>query len=713
MTNKFLTATALAALLTACGSGSSSSNNNAGSGPDSPGNDTPTPTPTPDPVPDPTQPELVNPALVKPAVTFDPSTDTSVRDWADLGVTQFDIDLADMQMAHDAMTGDLPYFNENGEEVLLTCEELTNLYITRILRYNDNPQPNGGLSISGALMINPAALDIARSLDAKFEADLEAGNNRGFGSRYIHCMPILLKDNYDTFDHPSSSASPSMLGHQAGVDAPTVAGLRDAGGVILGKAQQDEFAYFTTGFSGRTILVTNPYNTQESPAGSSSGTGASIGARFAIGGTGSDTCQSIRHPSSVNGLVGIRPSVGTISRKGIFPLSHVRDMGGPMTKTVRDSALMLTAMVSIDAVDDPDTTLFPLESRPDTYLRALQNLDGPLPLTGMNIGLLTQLATNTAPSAGNTDQGILIQAAILKLETLGATVYQVELPDFVNRGGGGTHYDTNQYFAEFFRDGGTSSRRCMVSSLTTLQLQNRPDHHPSCILTQGIVESLRVGPRTAGLVGLSATGAINDTITDLELVRIAQQRDYTTAVMDGNLQAGVVVNVDPSVVNEESLEVNGMAATVRDVNGDEVDGVVLDALILSPGPSGGRTCDFGATTQMASTVVPVGVAPVAVGPDVPRGMEIFTRRFDESTGLKIAYAYESATIADRVAENDPYLLTPDIVPGPLTQIETIDEFNRRIQLALTAATSEDVESVLDLDAIRNVLSELTGNSDFD
>ena len=709
MMKNILSVAVLATLLSACGGDGSATTSQVDNDDNVPDNEPETSTP----VADATQPELVNPSLVKPVVTFDPSTDTSLRDWSSLGITQFDIELADMQMVHDAMTGELPYFNSAGEEVPLTCEALTGLYIDRILQYNDNPQPNGGLSISGALMINPAAMDIARSLDVKFAEDVEAGNNQGFAGRYIHCMPILLKDNYDTFDHPSTSASVSMLGHQAGVDAPTVAGLRDAGGVILGKAQQDEFAYFTTGFSGRTVLVTNPYNTQESPAGSSSGTGASIGARFAIGGTGSDTCQSIRHPSSVNGLVGIRPSVGTISRKGIFPLSHVRDIGGPMTKTVRDTALMLTAMVSIDEIDDPDTTLFPLESRPDTYLRALQNLNGDQPLAGKNIGLLKVLANNSTPDGGAGTQGVLIRAAVDKLEALGAKVYQVELPDFVNRGGGGTHYDTNQYFAEFFRDGGKSPRRCMASTLTTLQLQARPDHHPSCILTQGIVESLRVGPRTAGLVALSASGNIDDTITDVELVRIAQQRDYTTAVMDGNLQAGEVVNVAPSVVNEESLEVNGMAASVRDRDGNEVEGVKLDALVLSPGPSGGRTCDFGSTTQMASIVVPVGVAPVAIGPDTPRGMEIFTRRFDESTGLTIAYAYESASIAERVAAENPYLLTPDIEPALTRNVETIDEFNRRIQLALMAASSEQVEGVLDLEAVRRALSELTGNSRFD
>jgi len=273
----------------------------------------------------------------------------------------FELVEADMQMVHDTFAGR----TKMRDGSTLTCEALTKMYIERIFMYNDNPQPNGGLPISAVLAINPQALEIAKGLDAQYAAD------GGVADRYLHCMPVLLKDNYDTVDHPSTSASYSMLGHQAGVDAPSVAGLRKAGAVILGKAHQDEFAYFTTGFSGRTVLVTNPYNTQESSAGSSSGSGAALASNFAIGGTGSDTCQSIRHPSSVSGLVGIRPSIGVISRKGIFPLSHIRDTGGPMTRSVRDSALMLTAMASIDPVDDPDTTLFKAEDRPDTYLRFL------------------------------------------------------------------------------------------------------------------------------------------------------------------------------------------------------------------------------------------------------------------------------------------------------------------------------------------------------
>lgn len=584
-----------------------------------------------------------------------PFVDKSLREPAEF----FELVEADMQMVHDTFAGR----TQMRDGSTLTCEKLTQMYIDRIYAFNDNPQPSGGLPISAVLGINPNALAIARDLDAKYAAD------GGVGDRYLHCMPVLLKDNYDTFDHPSTSASPAMFGHTAGVDAPSVDGLRKAGAVILGKNHQDEFAYFTTGFSGRTVLVTNPYNTQESPAGSSSGSGAALAANFAIGGTGSDTCQSIRHPSSVNGLVGIRPSIGVISRKGIFPLSHIRDTGGPMTRSVRDSALMLTAMASIDPVDDPDTVLFPEAERPDTYLRFLdRDVHG---VKGKKIGLLRQLGTSTS-TAGTGQQGALIQAAAAKLTEMGAEVFEVTLPSFVNRGGGSTHFDTNRYFFEFIRDGGKSPRKCLSSAF----FEGNPDVTQACVGLDGILETLRTGPRTAGLVALSASGDPGGKPTEAQLANIELERDYVTMVMDGKLDALP----------------EGKLATVKTMDGTDVT-VRLDALLLSPGPTGGRTCDFGSTTQMGSIVVPVGFD---TGTGTPRGMEIFVRRFDEGTGLGIAFDFEQAT---------KHRAPPEMSPSPLYANQTIGEFNSRQQAALTKALNEAPENVpasVYLQALRDV-----------
>lgn len=594
----------------------------------------------------------------------------------------FDLVEADVQKVHQAFAGKYKLPNSTDK---LTCETLVTMYIDRIYRYNDNPQPNGGLPISAVLAINPKVLEQARALDALYKADA------GIGERYLHCIPVLLKDNYDTFDHASTSASPSMLGHLAGRDAPSVIGLRKAGAIILGKAQMDEFAYFTMGFSGRTVLVTNPYNTRESSAGSSSGTGAAIASNFALAGTGSDTCQSIRHPSSVNGLVGIRPSIGVVSRKGIFPLSHVRDTGGPMVRTVRDAALMLNAMSYFPTAaedpnfveDDPEVLLYKQAlkqqgdlSSPQGYLKYLDT--DKYGLKGRTIGLVRQLGSNTSPAGQGGAQGLLIEQAVKKMKDAGAQVYDVYLPDFTSRGAGSGHYDVNQYFKEFFRDGGKSPRRCLSSVLGAAQSQDL-----SCKGFDGILETLRVGPRTAGLVAVTATSSPTQKPTATEMQAIAAERDYTTRVMDGLVPN--TIRPLGSTSSTEALPVN----TVR-----------LDALVLSPGPDGGRTCDFGSTTQMGSIVVPVGFDS-SVG--VPRGMEIFVRRFDEGNGLGIAYDFEQRTKHRKPPSIEPSLFYQE-KPVNLT---TIGEFNSRVKAAMEVATNVPPEQPSQ-STLLSILEAITG-----
>lgn len=578
-----------------------------------------------------------------------PDTTVPSRDSADV----FVLEEADMLRVHRALAGEIPL--DDGST--LSCTSLVEMYIQRIFAINDHPQPTGGRPVRGVLHINPHARDIAAELD---EAYIRDG---GVGNRPLHCMPILLKDNYDTFDHPSSSGSYAMLGHQAGVDADSVAGLREAGAVILGKANQDEFAFFTTGFSARAIQVSNPYNTAESPAGSSSGTGAAIAANFAIGGTGSDTCQSIRHPSSVNGLVGIRPSLGVISQHGIYPLSHGRDTGGPMTRSVRDAALMLDAMARVDE-RDAKTLEFPRDARPQSYTAYLDRDEHGV--AGRNIGIARQIGSLQSP-AGSGAQGELIAAAVEQLETMGATIYDVFLPDFQNRGAGSAHWDMNDYFRQFESEGGTSPRRCVSSTFAT-----ETNDRGSCLGMDGVLETLRVGPRSAALYAAVAAGDPDQEATDEEEEAIVDERDYVTGIMDRLLDAD-----GESVIGPDGLPVR------------------LDAIILSPGPTGGRTCDFGSTTRMGSIVVPVGFDD-SVG--VPRGMEIFVRRFDEGTGIGIAYDYEQATQHRRA---------PVLESSPLTAETTLAEFNARQQQALMTATSAAPED-LPVETYLQALEELVG-----
>lgn len=567
---------------------------------------------------------------------------------------EFELVEATTETVHAALAGET--ILEDGST--LTCETLVTMYQERIFAYNNYAQPNGGLPIQGVLNLSTVALEQARELDALYEQD------SGIGDRYLHCMPVLLKDNYDTYDQPSTQGSYSMINHQAAVDADSVAGLREAGAVILGKANQDEFAFFTTGFSARAVQVSNPYNTQESPAGSSSGTGASLGANFALGGTGSDTCQSIRHPSSVNGLVGIRPSIGTISSHGIFPLNHARDTGGPMTRSVRDSALMLTAMAGVDP-RDPRTLDFPDIDRPDNYADYLDiDLHG---VTGKNLGVVRDLGGNTS-SVGTGQQGSHIDAAIAHLESLGANIYDVYLPDYSSISIGSSHYDMNEYFAQFDLEGGSSPRACVTDAVAQSSGPIAHGRSEVCISNTaatrgGIVETNRVGPRSAGLMALTASGDPDASPSAEDFQSVVDMRAYVTAQMD--------------VLHDAELNV------VLDENGDEIR---IDALLLSPGPTGGRTCDFGSTTQMGSIVVPVGydssVAGTAdtEGRGVPRGMEIFVRRFDEGPGLGIAYHYEQTT---------KFRAAPILSPDPSGGAGSVEAFNAQQEAAMAALTEAE------------------------
>ena len=583
---------------------------------------------------------------------------------------RFVLEEATVQSVHAAFRGET-VLDDN--DTVLTCETLVEMYQQRVIAYNNNPQPNGGLPIRGVLALSTTALDQAKDLDVLYDRD------GGIGDRPLHCMPVLLKDNYDTFDQPSTQGSYSMLGHRAGVDAASVAGLREHGALILGKANQDEFAFFTTGFSARAIQVSNPYNTQESPAGSSSGTGASLGANFALGGTGSDTCQSIRHPSSVNGLVGIRPSIGVISAHGIYPLNHARDTGGPMTRSVTDSALMLSAMASVDS-RDPRTEDFPSSSRPASYTEFLdRDAHG---LAGKNIGIVRDLGGN-ASAAGTGQQGTLIAAAADKMTELGATVYDFYLPDYASLSAGNTHYDMNEYWAQFDSEGG-SAARCALSDALATETHGRTAACLPNTSRNGIVESNRTGPRTAAFIALSAASNPDAAPTPEQLQAIVDMRDYVTAEMDELKDE----------VGEPVL--NGAGNPIR-----------IDALIFSPGPAGGRTCDFGSTTQMGSIVVPVGfdssVAGTAdtEGRGVPRGMEIFVRRFDEGTGLGIAYDYEQATL---------HRAPPIISPAVGSDNETVQQFNAA-QEALLIALTENPPEQCDAScatAAAAALAEITG-----
>ncbi|MGJ3247330.1 MAG: amidase family protein [Elainellaceae cyanobacterium] len=301
--------------------------------------------------------------------------------------------------------------NQAFESGALTSEQLVQLYLNRIAAYDQQ-----GPAINSLITVNPNAIALAQALDQERQTD---------GARSIlHGMPIILKDNYDTVDLPTSAGSITLKGSIPPDDAFVVQQLREAGAIILGKANMSEFAlsYGRLGYSSLGGLTLNPYRLSRNASGSSSGTAAAIAANFAVFGTGTDTAGSIRGPASVTGLVGIKPTLGLTSRDGIVPLTLSFDVGGPMARTVTDAAIALGFMTGID-LSDPRT----LESEGQFYTDYTQFLDANS-LDGVRIGIARDFL------GGNPEVDELTEQAIATLENLGATVVDVQFSETLQSG---------------------------------------------------------------------------------------------------------------------------------------------------------------------------------------------------------------------------------------------------------------------------------------
>lgn len=225
----------------------------------------------------------------------------------------------------------------------VTCVEIVRSYLNRIQAYDVN-----GPKINSIIATNSLALRQAAELDEAFSQTHELSGS-------LHCVPVVLKDNYNTVDMPTSGGVKALETSQSLEDAHAVKLLREAGAIMLAKANLSELAMSPaisdSSLGGQTL---NPYDLMRSPGGSSGGTGAAVAANFGLIGTGSDTGQSIRSPSSANSLVGIRPTRGLVSREGVIPLSPGQDEIGPITRTVEDAARALQVMVGYDR-NDPIT----------------------------------------------------------------------------------------------------------------------------------------------------------------------------------------------------------------------------------------------------------------------------------------------------------------------------------------------------------------------
>ena len=333
---------------------------------------------------------------------------------AQLGATEIKIE--------DATIADLNAAFKAGS---LTAVKLTEIYLARIAAYDKQ-----GPAINAVITLNPKALVEATALDA----ERKAGKVRG----PLHGIPIILKDNYDTYDLPTTAGSQMLAGSIPPDDAYVVKKLREAGAIILAKVNLSEFAggggsmsgatdpamikagTIPNGFSSMGLQTLNPHDLARGPSGSSGGTGAGIAAAFAQFGLGTDTGGSVRGPSSANGIVGLKPTHGLMSRDGIVPLALSFDTGGPMARSVYDIAVALSAMTGVDPAD-PATKKSKGKFEKD-YTKFLK--------TGSLKGARIGVARDYAKVDPETER--ILEETIVTLKKLGAVIVDpVKFPDYV------------------------------------------------------------------------------------------------------------------------------------------------------------------------------------------------------------------------------------------------------------------------------------------
>jgi len=284
----------------------------------------------------------------------------------------------------------------------LTSEKLVQLCLARIQAYDRQ-----GPSLRAVLTLNPKALDTARALDAERKAK---------GPRSpLHGIPIVLKDNYNTADLPTTGGSVLLEGSLPPEDAFVVKKLRAAGVIVLAKVNMSEFASgpARSSLGGQSL---NPHDLTRTPSGSSGGTGVAIAAAYAPLGMGTDTGGSIRGPSTSNGIVGLKPTYGLLSRNGIIPLSLTFDTGGPMARSVTDVAIALGVMTGVDAADVATAkSQGKFETDYTKYLKA----DA---LKGARIGIARDFL------GADPDVDWVIDASIEAMRKAGATLVDVRYP---------------------------------------------------------------------------------------------------------------------------------------------------------------------------------------------------------------------------------------------------------------------------------------------
>ena len=476
----------------------------------------------------------------------------------------------------------------------LTCVELVQGYLDRIEAYDQR-----GPRLNTIANVNPAALDEAALLD---EA-LASGGLSG----PLHCIPVLLKDQVETRDMPTTYGSALFADFVSSREATIVTRMKDAGALILAKTNMGEFAsrYVGSGFG----FIRNPYDPRRNPSGSSGGTGAGVAANLGMIGIGEDTGGSIRGPSAVHSLVGLRPTLPLVSRHGMMPANPTTDTMGPMTRTVMDAAILLDAIAGYDP-NDP-VTAHSVGHVPGSYGDGL-SADG---LDGARIGVIRDpmdQALDTG-SEGYRQARALVDAAVERLRALGAEVVDdVAIPGI---DGVSAIYSMNSHETEAATD----------AYLAEL------DDPPHATL-RGILLSGRVTPwRARGLAGSLGKTTRDPGYLAYMLARDQLRQDVYQVMADHDLDALAHTTFDhpPSLIAPD-VETNPTPAD---------DYGLGDNRLLSP------------VTGFPALTVPAGFTPDGL----PIGIEFLGRPFTEAMLMRFGYAFEQATGHRRPPESAPPL----------------------------------------------------------
>jgi amidase len=472
-----------------------------------------------------------------------------------------------------------------------------------------------GPKLNAVIEVNPDAGKIAAALDtAAIEArgarPARAGSGAsGHDDRPLFGVPILIKDNIDTADGMLTTAgSLALTGSKAPRDAFIVRKLRDAGAIILGKTNLSEWANFrsthsSSGWSGRGGQTRNPYALNRNPCGSSSGTGAAIAADLAVVGVGTETDGSIVCPSSVNGLVGIKPTVGLVSRSGIIPISASQDTAGPMARSVADAAALLTVLAGYDP-DDPATAAN--QSHPPLDYRQFLNRDG---LKGIRIGVMRQHAGFSA------EVDALLEHAILILRAQGAIVI-----DATNLPTQGKFDDDEQTVLLYeFKDG---INRYLATRTGAAGTASTGDTEPSRTLADLIAFNTREKAREMPIfaqelfISAQAKGTLSD-------------KEYVAARERGKRLAGV----------------EGIDATLAKDHLDVLIAPTLGPTWTTDWVNGDHFVGGGVSSAPAVAGYPHMTVPMGQVRGLPVGLSLVGPAWSEPKLIAYAYAFEQATHA--------------------------------------------------------------------